>query len=50
LLKNGAYSPVAHGDLAAEQVALRKLTIELLDGKRALKMDIKQPATNPTAV
>jgi hypothetical protein len=47
-LKKGAYTPVAHGDLAAEQSALRRLTIEMLSGGRPLKMDVVSvpPAAN----
>ncbi|NTU49697.1 MAG: hypothetical protein HGA87_02170 [Desulfobulbaceae bacterium] len=37
-IKNSTYSPVAHGDLEAEQTALRKSLIEVLEGKRAIPM------------
>ncbi len=37
-IKNSTYSPVAHGDLEAEQIALRKGFIEVLEGKRVIPM------------
>jgi hypothetical protein len=37
-IKNSSYSPVAHGDLEAEQIALRKGVIEVLEGKRVIPM------------
>ena len=37
-IKNSSYSPVAHGDLETEQIALRKKLLEVLDGKRAIPM------------
>lgn len=39
-IKNSSYSPVAHGDMEAEQTALRKGLIEVLDGKRDIPMKI----------
>jgi hypothetical protein len=39
-LKTSGYSPIAHGELEYEQNAVRKLALELLAGKRALKMDV----------
>jgi len=39
-LKKGAYSPIAHGDFQLEQAAIRKLTVEVLAGRRAIKMDV----------
>src|SRR5260221_1478903 len=47
LLKNEAYTPVAHGDYYNEIASLRKFGIEVLEGKRPIKMDITslpQPA------
>ncbi len=37
-IKNGTYSPVAHGRLESEQEKIRQMTIELLEGKRDLPM------------
>lgn len=39
-LKKGVYSPQAHGDLEREQLAARKLALEVLAGTRAIKMDV----------
>lgn len=39
-LKKGVYSPQAHGELEREQIAARKLALEVLGGKRAIKMDV----------
>jgi len=39
-IKNSSYSPVAHGDMEAEQTKLRKGLIEVLDGKRDIPMKI----------
>ena len=39
-IKNSSYSPVAHGDMEAEQTALRKGLIEVLDGKRVIPIKI----------
>lgn len=39
-LKRGAYSPIAHGELEAEQADLRKATLSLVEGKHALKMNV----------
>ena len=52
LLKNGAYAPAAHGDYFNEIANLRKFGIEVLEGKRAIKMDINslpQPAQQQPA-
>lgn len=35
-IKNSSYSPRAHGDIEAQQAAMRKGTIELLEGKRSI--------------
>jgi len=45
-IKNATYSPVAHGRIEEEQQAMRNLTLELLDGKRALSMFITNLPTN----
>ena len=37
-IKNGTYSPVAHGRLEEEQGRVRELTLELLEGRRSLPM------------
>jgi uncharacterized protein DUF6680 len=37
-IKNGTYSPVAHGRIEEEQEAIRRHTLELLQGKRVLPM------------
>jgi hypothetical protein len=37
-IKNGTYSPVAHGRIEEEQQAIRSQTLELLQGKRVLPM------------
>ena len=39
-LKKGVYSPQAHGELEREQIAARKLALEVLGGQRAIKMDV----------
>jgi hypothetical protein len=39
-LKRGSYSPIAHGELEAEQAELRRATLSLITGKHALKMNI----------
>lgn len=39
-LKRGAYTPIAHGELEAEQSELRKATLSLVTGKHALKMNV----------
>jgi hypothetical protein len=37
-IKNSSYAPRAHGDIEAQQEALRRGTIELLEGKRILPL------------
>lgn len=37
-IKNGTYSPVAHGRIEDEQERIRQMTVELLEGKRVLPM------------
>lgn len=39
-LKRGAYSPIAHGEIEAEQTELRKATLSLVTGQHALKMNV----------
>jgi hypothetical protein len=39
-LKTGSYTPIAHGDLLAEQTAIRKTLLEMLQGNRPIKMEI----------
>ena len=40
VLRKGAYSPEAHGLMEFEQQQLRKLTIQLLEGKSSLSMNV----------
>lgn len=56
-LKRGAYSPIAHGELEAEQSELRRASLSLVTGKHALKMnvvgfpfDAEALQTNKTAI
>jgi hypothetical protein len=49
VLKKGAYNPVAHGNYANELASLRRFGIEVLEGKRAIKMDINS-LPNPAPV
>lgn len=37
-IKNGTYSPVAHGRIEEEQQAVRTRVLEVLEGKRAIPM------------
>jgi len=37
-IKNGTYSPTAHGKIEDEQTRIRAMTVELLEGKRVLPM------------
>lgn len=39
-LKRGSYSPIAHGEIEAEQNELRKATLSLVTGKHALNMNV----------
>lgn len=39
-LKRGSYSPIAHGELEAEQTELRRATLSLFTGKHALNMNV----------
>jgi len=46
-IKNGTYSPTAHGQIEHEQSRIRAMTLELLDGKRVLPMHVANiPSTN----
>ncbi len=49
-LKNSAYSPIAHGDIEQENIATRKAWLEVIEGKRPLKMEILKIPTTPTPV
>ena len=49
-LKRGAYSPVAHGEIEAEQTELRKATLSLLTGKHALNMNVVSFPVDPEAL
>ena len=46
-IKNSSYSPRAHGEFETQQEILRRTTIELLEGKRALPISIKEPPESP---
>ncbi|MFC5519957.1 DUF6680 family protein [Polaromonas jejuensis] len=48
-IKNGTYSPVAHGRIESEQERMRQLTLELLEGKRMLPMHVTNIPHNPPA-
>jgi hypothetical protein len=39
-IKNGTYSPTAHGRIEDEQSRIRAMTLELLEGRRELPMKI----------
>lgn len=39
-LKRDSYSPIAHGELEAEQAELRKATLSLITGQHAMKMNV----------
>lgn len=43
-IKNSSYSPVAHGELENEQQALRRAAIDILEGRRAVPVDIRNSA------
>ncbi len=45
-LKNQAYSPQGHFDLELDATAIRKGLVEMMEGKRALRMAV-EPATEP---
>jgi hypothetical protein len=47
LLKKGAYAPIAHGVLNAEQAIIRRGFVELLAGDKPLKIELlTKPSTN----
>jgi hypothetical protein len=39
-IKNASYSPKMHGRIEAEQESLRRLTLEVLEGKRPISMHV----------
>jgi hypothetical protein len=39
MLKRQAYSPIAHGDIENDLEKIRKGFIEIIEGRRALKID-----------
>ena len=49
-LKRGSYSPMAHGEIEAEQTELRKAALSLVTGKHALKMNVVALPIDPEAV
>ena len=49
-LKTGSYSPIAHGDIEADQTLIRKFAVKLLSGESALKMEVEKFALNPDAL
>ncbi len=42
-IKNSSYAPKIHGDIESQQEALRRSTLELLDGKRAIPIIAAPP-------
>jgi hypothetical protein len=46
-IKNGTYSPTAHGRIEDEQGRVRQMTLELLDGKRSLPMFVTNLPSPP---
>lgn len=49
-LKRGAYSPIAHGELEAQQEQIRKAALSLLTGEHALKMNVVGFPIDPEAL
>jgi hypothetical protein len=49
-LKRGSYSPVAHGEIEAEQTKLRKAALSLVTGKHALKMNVVALPVDPESL
>jgi hypothetical protein len=45
-IKNSSYSPVAHSDIEAQQIAIRKGLIEVLEGKRVVPLFITNKLNN----
>jgi hypothetical protein len=48
-IKNSTYSPVSHGRLEDEQAAIRKGTIEFLEGKRPISIIVPKENNPPPA-
>ena len=48
-IKNGTYSPTAHGRVETEQVRIRELALELLEGKRPLRMHVTNLPNQPVS-
>ncbi|MDH1007405.1 hypothetical protein N5J43_00730 [Pseudomonas nicosulfuronedens] len=46
-LKNGGYSPQAHGNLEQEQARLRSLAIQVLSGEQPVKMHVESLPIDP---
>ena len=46
-LKRGAYTPMAHEEIEADQHALRKVLLNTLSGESALSMKVLQMPSNP---
>lgn len=49
-LKRGSYSPIAHGELEAEQAEIRQATLALVTGKHALNMNVVSFTVDPASV
>jgi hypothetical protein len=49
-LKRGSYTPIAHGELEAEQVEFRRAMLSLVTGKHALNMNVVSFPIDPAAV
>lgn len=49
-IKNSSYSPRAHGEIEDQQSKIRKLTIELLEGERAIPVHLGQQPTNENTI
>lgn len=49
-LKRGTYTPIAHGEIEAEQTELRRATLSLVTGKHALQMNVVGFPVDPEAV
>ncbi|MFZ2974316.1 MAG: DUF6680 family protein [Ferribacterium limneticum] len=52
-IKNGTYSPTAHGKIEGEQERIRAMTLELLEGNRVFPMyvtNLPNQDLNPTEV
>jgi hypothetical protein len=47
-IKNGTYSPVAHGRIEQQQEQIRQGIIDLMQGKRALPMHVTNLPDQPT--